>query len=64
MWMEETPDQRPANRRAKELVATGTSNVAVACPFCRIMIGDALKQVSDKEINLLDLAEAMHQANK
>jgi Fe-S oxidoreductase len=63
MWMEEPPTQRPSNRRAEELVATGASTVAVACPFCRIMLGDSLKQVTQKEINLVDLAEALQSAN-
>lgn len=64
MWMEEPPTQRPSNRRAEELVATGASTVAVGCPFCRIMIGDGLKQVTDREINLVDLAEALQKANE
>ncbi|HVT10768.1 MAG TPA: (Fe-S)-binding protein [Fimbriimonadaceae bacterium] len=64
MWMEEPPSQRPSNRRAEELVATGASTVAVGCPFCRIMLGDGIKQVTDKEINLLDLAEALQRANE
>ncbi len=64
MWMEETPSQRPSNRRAEELVATGASTVAVGCPFCRIMLGDSLKQVEpNREIRLLDLAEMLHDAN-
>lgn len=64
MWMEEPPTQRPSNRRAEELVATGAHTVAVGCPFCRIMLNDGLKQVTDKEINLLDLAEALQKANE
>lgn len=64
MWMEEPATQRPSNRRAEELVATGASTVAVGCPFCRIMLGDGLKQVTDKEINLVDLAEALQDANR
>jgi Fe-S oxidoreductase len=63
MWMEEPVSQRPSNRRAEELVATGAATVAVGCPFCRIMLTDGLKQVTDKEINLLDLAEALQMAN-
>ncbi|MDR3691462.1 MAG: (Fe-S)-binding protein [Fimbriimonas sp.] len=64
MWMEETPAQRPANRRAEELVSTGATTVAVACPFCRIMLGDSLKQVRPtQEIRLVDLAEMMLERN-
>ncbi len=64
MWMEEPPAQRPSNRRAEELAATGATNVAVGCPFCRIMLGDSLKQVTSREINLLDLAEALQSVNE
>lgn len=64
MWMEEPPTQRPANRRTEELLATGAKTVAVGCPFCRIMIGDSLKQVRpDDEIRLVDLAEMLQEAN-
>jgi Fe-S oxidoreductase len=64
MWMEEAPDQRPSVRRAQELLATGATTVAVACPFCRIMLGDSIKQVKpDDEIKLIDLAEALQEAN-
>ena len=62
--MEELPSQRPANRRAEELVATGATTVAVGCPFCRIMLGDSLKQVRpNDEIRLVDLAEMLQEAN-
>lgn len=64
MWMEEDPDQRPANRRSEELLATGAKQVAVSCPFCRIMLDASLKQVSDQEIRLLDLAEMLQEANQ
>lgn len=63
MWMEEEPDQRPGNRRAEELIATGAKTVAVACPFCRIMLDASIKQVSDEAINIVDLAEVLHEAN-
>jgi Fe-S oxidoreductase len=63
MWMEEPANQRPGNKRAEQLLATGANTVAVACPFCRIMLDASLKQVSEKEIRLIDLAELVHQAN-
>jgi Fe-S oxidoreductase len=62
MWMDETPDERPANRRADELVATGADTVALACPFCRIMLESPLKERKEG-IRLLDLAEMMVEAN-
>ncbi|HXH62031.1 MAG TPA: heterodisulfide reductase-related iron-sulfur binding cluster [Fimbriimonadaceae bacterium] len=64
MWMEEDPSQRPSSRRAKELLATGAKQVAVACPFCRIMLDAGLKQETDEEIRLVDLAEMLQEANQ
>lgn len=64
MWMEESPSQRPSNRRAEELLGTGATTVAVGCPFCRIMLGDSLKQLRPQDdIRLLDLAEMLQEAN-
>ena len=65
MWFDEPSVERPSNRRAAELAGTGADTVAVACPFCRIMLGDALRQVSpEKELNLVDLAEMLAEANR
>ncbi len=63
MWMEEEPNQRPANRRVDELLATGAKQIAVACPFCRIMLDAGVKQVTQDEIKLVDLAEMLNEAN-
>lgn len=63
MWFEEPSDQRPGNKRAEELLATGAKTVAVGCPFCRIMLDASIKQVTDEEIRLVDLAEMLQAAN-
>lgn len=63
MFMEEPPEQRPGNRRAQELLATGAEQVAVACPFCRIMLDASIKQVGDREVALVDVAELVEAAN-
>ena len=63
MWMEEAPEQRPSNRRAEELVATGAKTIALGCPFCRIMLDAAVPQVTDESIRLVDLAELLQEAN-
>jgi Fe-S oxidoreductase len=64
MWMDEPPEQRPASKRAEELVATGAKTVALACPFCRIMLDASIKQATSDEIRLVDLAEMLQEANK
>jgi len=63
MWMEEEPNQRPADRRVDELLATTAQEIAVACPFCRIMLDASLKQKAGDEIRLVDLAEKLEEAN-
>lgn len=64
MWMDEPPEQRPASRRAHELVETGAKTIALGCPFCRIMLDASIKQVTDEEIRLVDLAEMLQEANQ
>ena len=58
MWMEEDPDKRVNEIRAKELAETGCDTVAVGCPFCSIMVKDGLDAVgSDMEV--MDVAEIL-----
>jgi Fe-S oxidoreductase len=64
MWLDEPANQRPSDRRMGELEATGAKTVAVACPFCRIMLGAATTDPSRAEsLRLVDLAELVHEAN-
>ena len=63
MWMEEPLTERPSNARVEQLLATGAKTVALGCPFCKIMLDASVKQVTDEEINLVDLAEMLQQAN-
>ena len=42
MWMEETIGERVNANRADEAVGTGASKVAVACPFCSVMLNDGV----------------------
>ena len=58
MWMEEDPDKRVNEIRAKELAATGCDTVAVGCPFCSIMVDDGLKSVG-AEMDVKDVAEIL-----
>jgi Fe-S oxidoreductase len=62
MWMEESADERPSTNRWNELKKTGAETVAVACPFCRIML-DAGKD-AENLIRLKDIAEIVHEANR
>jgi Fe-S oxidoreductase len=56
--MEEEPDKRVNEIRAKELAETGCDTVAVGCPFCSIMVKDGLDSVGS-EMEVLDVAEIL-----
>ena len=58
MFMEEHDGERVNVNRTDEVIATEAQAVAVACPFCNIMLTDGMKQrnVEDK-IQVLDIAE-------
>jgi Fe-S oxidoreductase/nitrate reductase gamma subunit len=66
MWMEETIGKKVNDERAEELIATGASKVATACPFCFIMLDDGVKgagaeetvQVADISMHVLAALEA------
>jgi Fe-S oxidoreductase len=62
MWMEEPPDKRPGNRRAVELLSTGASTIALGCPFCRIMLDASVRQVTERDVRLADIAEILVEA--
>ena len=42
MWMEEKIGERINVNRTTEAVATGADQIAVGCPFCRVMLSDGL----------------------
>jgi Fe-S oxidoreductase len=58
MFMEETEGQRVNINRTDEIIAAEVAAVAVACPFCNIMLSDGMKQRNvDDKIQVLDVAE-------
>ncbi|HEY4376050.1 MAG TPA: (Fe-S)-binding protein, partial [Acidimicrobiales bacterium] len=60
MWMEETIGTKVNDARSEQLVETGASRIATACPFCYIMIDDGVKGLG-KEENEVKVADiAMH----
>jgi Fe-S oxidoreductase len=58
MFMEETEGERVNLNRTDEIIAAKVDAVAVACPFCNIMLTDGMKQRNvDDKIQVLDVAE-------
>jgi Fe-S oxidoreductase/nitrate reductase gamma subunit len=73
MWMEESIGPKVNDVRARELVDTGASRVAVACPFCYIMMDDGVKaagkeesevKVADISMHVLEALEAADAAGR
>jgi Fe-S oxidoreductase len=59
MFMEEHEPRVNVNR-TDEIIATGVDAVAVACPFCNIMLTDGMKHRNkEEEIQVLDVAEVV-----
>ena len=58
MWMEEDIGDKVNDVRAKELVETGADRVAVACPFCYVMMDDGVKAAGkeEDEVRVADIA--------
>jgi Fe-S oxidoreductase len=60
MWMEERA--RPINEeRVREAAATGAETLAVACPFCTIMLDDGV-QSTGGEMRVADVATLLAEA--
>lgn len=61
MWKEEEHGTARVNVfRTEQALETGAEAVAVACPFCKTMIGDGLKHHGkEEEVRVLDIAEVV-----
>ena len=71
MWMEESIGTKVNDERSRELVETGASRVATACPFCYIMMDDGVKAngrddviVQDISMHLLETIEKAESRNE
>ncbi|HEU4812478.1 MAG TPA: heterodisulfide reductase-related iron-sulfur binding cluster [Nocardioides sp.] len=64
MWMEENLGERINVNRTVEAVETGADQIAVGCPFCRVMLSDGLtaqqaKGEAREEVEVLDVAQML-----
>jgi Fe-S oxidoreductase len=64
MWMEEKQGERINVNRTTEAIETGADQIAVGCPFCRVMLSDGLTMKQGKgeareEVEVLDVAQML-----
>jgi Fe-S oxidoreductase len=63
MWMEEKLGTRINANRTAEALATGADKVAVACPFCRVMLSDGLTAAQaggeGPDVEVVDVAQLL-----
>ena len=61
MWMEESRGSPINQERVKEAAATGAQTLAVACPFCTVMLDDGVRETGAK-LQVIDLATLLSEA--
>jgi Fe-S oxidoreductase len=63
MWMEENIGKRVNMDRTMEAIGTGADVVSTACPFCMIMLDDAV-QASGKgdEVRVMDISQVVEES--
>ena len=58
MWMEETIGKRVNMERTEEALGTGADVVSTACPYCMIMLDDAVRANNrEDDVRVLDLSQ-------
>jgi Fe-S oxidoreductase len=65
MWMEERIGKRVNAERTDEALATGAEVVGTACPYCMVMLDDAIKarqaEGQGEGVRVLDVAQVLEQ---
>ena len=60
MWMEENIGERVNLHRTDEALATGADVVSTACPYCLIMLDDAVRaRQREDDVKVLDISQVM-----
>ncbi|MGA2433083.1 MAG: (Fe-S)-binding protein [Acidimicrobiales bacterium] len=63
MWMEENIGRRVNMERTHEALGTGADVVSTACPFCMIMLDDAVKANGKAdEVSVLDISQVVERS--
>jgi Fe-S oxidoreductase len=63
MWMEENIGKRVNMERTNEALGTGADIISTACPFCMIMIDDAVKaNGKGDEVSVMDISQVVERS--
>jgi Fe-S oxidoreductase len=64
MWLEERPGKRINTERVDEALALDPDTVSTACPFCMVMLGDAVNAQkasgeAKQSVEVIDVAQLL-----
>jgi Fe-S oxidoreductase len=63
MWLEENIGKRVNMERTQEALGTGADVVSTACPYCMIMLDDAVRAYGkEEEVRVLDLSQLVEES--
>jgi Fe-S oxidoreductase len=63
MWMEETIGKRVNMDRTQEALGTGADIISTACPFCMIMLDDAVKANGQgDDVSVMDISQVVERS--
>jgi Fe-S oxidoreductase len=63
MWMEENIGKRVNMERTDEALSTGADVVSTACPYCMIMLDDAVRaHQKEDDVRVLDLSQLVEES--
>ena len=64
-FVDEPPDKRVNQERAREAIETGAQVLAVGCPFCMTMMEDGINaRKGERDVKVMDIAELLWEATK
>ncbi|MGC8621715.1 MAG: (Fe-S)-binding protein [Caldisphaera sp.] len=65
MWLKTEKENRLADIRVKQIMETNAEIVAVACPWCHIMLKESIESLGfENQITVLDIAQIVEKALK
>jgi len=62
MWMEENIGKRVNMERTEEALGTGADLVSTACPFCMIMLDDAVRAQGREDVAVMDISQVVERS--